>query len=62
MQTVREALTAKIQASDAVTADLNVQLSNNQSTFGAWLDEEPVAFKAKFDSYLAVVNQHIGTV
>lgn len=57
--TLRQALQAKVEAAQAEVAKLQSELSQAESTFGAWLDEEVDAFKAKWAEFEGWLSRHI---
>lgn len=60
MPTLREAIQAKIDAANALSVSLNAEMDTNVTNFGDWLDQDPIAFKAKVDAFQAEISKHIG--
>lgn len=59
MATLRQSIQAKIDAATAEVATLTAELQSAESTYADWLDQEYEAFKAKAESFAAVINKYL---
>jgi hypothetical protein len=61
MTTIRQAIQAKIDAANTLSANLSTELSTEDAKFsptGPWLDEDPQAFAQRVADFQALVSKH----